>query len=621
MTFTKLIQLFLLGFIFSNSLFSQQKVELPKHADGSPFICEKFEMLEKTLPNLQLLNTSIDPASLPNFPSASTRTDEEVQIGDANTAEFEVHAAVNPTNPDNIIVGAMKVEGSGTNIALSFAIYYTNDFGDTWEKSNFDGKVPGELVVGGGDPMIVFDENGKAYLSWVLVSFSTANNLGTWALYYATSDNGGDNWTFDLNAAIEKENFTDIFNLSDLQEAVDKQWMVSDLTPSSPHYGNSYIAYVDIVVATENYQLKVKRRLAGTTTFESTPQIITTQNYAIAQFASIDVATNGDIYATFFASTGGTNYGIYVAKSTNGGSSFSVENKISNIAFPQVFSGDTPVVGIDDSRLYPCPHVAVDKSTGPNAGNIYVTWTAYGVNSQATNGFDIYISSSSNGGTTWSTPKVVNNDTNGDLHQVYSSIEVTRTGIVVVSWYDRRDDPNNVSTNYYMGFSTDAGNSFEQFAVSSQPSDFDKIDDNNADLGPGEYNQIITAYDYAIPVWGDGRTNDGDIAVYAAFFNLNTLSVDPEKMSTLNTKFSVLGPSPNPVKNIASLKLDLKENSNAKVLLYDLSGKLIKEVLNKKLEVGEHTIQLKAKDFPVGEYVVAVYTDFGFLSKKIIFAK
>ena len=206
-------------------------------------------------------------------------------------------------------------------------------------------------------------------------------------------------------------------------------------------------------MANPTYNLKVKRRVAGSNTFDSNAQIVNTQNYEIAQFSSLDVASNGDLYVTFFASTGGTNYGIYVAKSTDGGNSFSPEQKISNIAFPEIFSGNTPVAGISDDRLYPCPHVAVDKSDGVNAGNIYVTWTAYGINNQDTDGLDIYISSSSDGGNTWSTPIVVNDDTDPDAHQIYSSIEVTRTGIVAISWYDRREDAaNNLLTHYSVSY-------------------------------------------------------------------------------------------------------------------------------------------------------------------------
>ena len=85
MKFIKSILLIFFSFHFVNTSFSQKKIELPTHADGSPFICEKFEMLEKNLKNLQLTNTSITPPSIPGFNTASTRTDEEVQVGDSNT--------------------------------------------------------------------------------------------------------------------------------------------------------------------------------------------------------------------------------------------------------------------------------------------------------------------------------------------------------------------------------------------------------------------------------------------------------------------------------------------------------------------------------------------------------
>ena len=67
---------------------------------------------------------------------------------------------------------------------------------------------------------------------------------------------------------------------------------------------------------------------------------------------------------------------------------------ISSIAFPTLFSGTTPIQGIDNDRLYPCPHIATDKS---DPSIIYATWTAYGVSSQQTNGLDIYISKSEDG--------------------------------------------------------------------------------------------------------------------------------------------------------------------------------------------------------------------------------
>jgi len=99
MTFTKNIQLLFFLFFIANSSISQTEVKLPTHADGRPIICEKFEMLENTLPNLQLTNTSITPPLIQEINSANLRTGDEVQVGDSNSKEFEIHAAVNPTDP------------------------------------------------------------------------------------------------------------------------------------------------------------------------------------------------------------------------------------------------------------------------------------------------------------------------------------------------------------------------------------------------------------------------------------------------------------------------------------------------------------------------------------------
>ena len=55
-------------------------------------------------------------------------------------------------------------------IISAVSIYYTNNFGLTWTKSPFEGMIPDESVIGGGDPMIAFDENGDVFFIWILLS-------------------------------------------------------------------------------------------------------------------------------------------------------------------------------------------------------------------------------------------------------------------------------------------------------------------------------------------------------------------------------------------------------------------------------------------------------------------
>lgn len=604
-------------FMFSQTIFSQKEViKLPKHPDGSPIFCEKFDLLEKTLPyvldSIDFYNNTNTNYNSAQF-LAKKRTEKDVRVGDAGQSEFEIHAAINPSDSSNIVVGAMNISTSGSSPSLKFSIYYTNDFGTTWEKSLFEGIIPGESVIGGGDPMLAFDEHGDVFFTWILLTINPNDQVGRWGMYLAKSTNNGADWEI-MEDPIELNTFTNFINLGDLENAVDKQWMATDHSTASDFSGNIYLAYVDIEMMTGTYNMKVKKRLPGNDFFEENAVIISAQNYALAQFASIDVGVDGTVYISFFADTGGDNYGIYMTKSTDGGVTFSSEQKIANIAFPKLFSGNVSIDGIDDNRIYPCPHIVIDPS---DATKVYATWTAFGVDIKESEGLDVYLSKSVDGGDSWSTPMIINDDLDPDIHNFYSSIVVNQAGVVFVSWYDQRENGGTNNTNYYLGYSEDGGLTFEQKNVTSLASDFSQISESNVGIGPGEYNQIITVGNYTIPFWGDGRTNDGQIMVYAAFLNV----FEEEEIISINTQFSFDGPRVNPVKNTGVFELTLKESSDVRVLLFDVLGREIKSIPSQKFGSGKHTIIVEVDKLPVGEYFVTVHTDFGFKTKKIIVVK
>ena len=613
----KNLLLFICSFFFSQTIFSQiPDIKMPTLPDGSPIFCEKFDLLKKNLPFV--LDQSDKKNFVVNQPLSTSlktgiRTDEDVRIGDPGESEFEIHAAVNPFDSTNIVVGAMNISTSGGSSSLKFSIYYTLDFGTTWLKSPFDGTIPDESVIGGGDPMIAFNENGDVYFTWILLTINNIDQKGRWGMYLAKSLNKGSNWEIS-ETPIEIDTFTNFINLGDLDHAVDKQWMVSDHSQTSDFLGNMYLAYVDIETMTGTYNMKVKRRLPGNDFFENESVIISTQNYSLAQFASIDVGKDGIVYATFFADTGNDNYGIYVTKSLDGGLTYSTEQKISNIAFPKLFSGNFSIEGIDDNRIYPCPHIAVDPS---NPLKVYATWTAFGVDTQVSNGLDIYLSISEDGGDSWSSPIVVNDDSDDEIHQFYSSLSVNDEGVVFLSWYDQRKKNGTENTEYFMAYSMDGGVIFEQKNVTTLSSDFSQISESNVGIGPGEYNQIITVGNYTIPFWGDGRTNDGQIMVYAAFLNV----FEEEEIISIDIRFSFEGPRVNPITNSAVFELILNESSDVVVLLFDVLGRKIKSIPKQNFDKGRHTVKLEMSELPMGEYFVTVHTDFGFKTKKIIIAR
>ena len=85
---------------------------------------------------------------------------------------------------------------------------------------------------------------------------------------------------------------------------------------------------------------------------------------------------------------------------------------------------------------------------------------ANGFDSQEHAGMDVYYARSTDGGQSWSAPIILNNDDNRDVHQFHPSLHVNDQGVVIMSWYDRREDINNVATKYYMTYSLDGGETF-----------------------------------------------------------------------------------------------------------------------------------------------------------------
>ncbi len=138
---------------------------------------------------------------------------------------------------------------------------------------------------------------------------------------------------------------------------------------------------------------------------------------------------------------------IYFAKSTNGGISFSIAQKVSD--------------DLGDAQQN-IPSIAVDSS-----GVIHVVWEDWRNDADGrwvgsdggidglSNG-DIYYANSSDGGTTWSKSKMINDD-GGTTQQGRPDIAIDSNDIIHVVWEDRRrvDD-----FDIYYANSTDGGITF-----------------------------------------------------------------------------------------------------------------------------------------------------------------
>lgn len=542
---------------------------------------------------------------------------EDGAVSKSTFPESEVHAAINPIDSNNIIVSPIRQNINNPSNAITCPIYYTNDQGNTWFESQFITSPHKDeiMMAGGGDPVIAFDKNGRAYLSWIMLGIEMAGSQqidsAFTAIYWAYSDDGGATWTRSENDRIfykaAKGTFYSYFNpVIDLGSMADKQWMAVDL--SNGEFNNSlYTTYVkldiDVNSGTQNFNMYLANKRAGNNYFDDEKVLFSKGTYDIVQFGSLDVDANGHIHVTFF---GGKNeeLALYHNVSTDGGKSFGNESLISNFIFigGQFSSGQDSIIGISTTRLYPSPYMAIDKRIGKS--NVYIAWTADGITKNELNGKDIYFARSTNNGLSWETPIRVNDDEKSKLiSNFYPNINVNPDGKVIVTWYDRRADQSDIETHHFMAVSNDYGETFSfNKQLTSQASDFRFIGKRNSEFGIGEYNAVVSTSGYAFPVWAEDRSGNGDVRVYFA-----KVDYDPENVSSvesvrdISNDLIINNVFPNPANSILNLDLSIKKPINLKIFITDIQGNLISELLNNNIS-GQQNLSFDVSKFAQGSY-------------------
>lgn len=463
------------------------------------------------------------------YKSAKYADSTNAQVSTSNM-EMEVHAAINPTDTNNIVISPIRMLPLG--MGLVCPVYYSTDFGDTWQESDLNtlDAVPSSGL-GGGDPVFAYDDNGRLYISWIYLFNITQEEAG-WGMFWAYSDDGGatfqyaDNYKIAYAEGISMDAVTGS-KWEEINYLFDKQWMDTDRNPSSPYYNDLYCVLFEVRRPDSVYAITCRKKPADSSSFTGYAEVSDPGTYVDLQFCSIDIGRDGTVHVSFCGTKDGDNWAMYYAQSTDGGQSFSEDVKISNIHFPGLSTlapGETKtvMVGVVEARHYPCPHIAVDASDGPYSGNIYTFWSADGVDTLCDNGMDIYYSRSTDSGNTWSEaePFFAGEPGNG-THQYFSSPYVNDEGVLMLTYYDRSGDPANNLTHYVISYSYDGGKSFTNPSpVTTQPTDFSTVLSRffTGQMGIGEYTQVIATDHYAIPVWTDARNNNGELFSYVAFY-------------------------------------------------------------------------------------------------------
>jgi hypothetical protein len=411
-----------------------------------------------------------------------------VDVSQSHHNESEGAIAVNPTNPNNIvIVTNVDFPAAGMFRGISF------DGGKTWSRSLIgNGDNLGDACC---DPTLSFDSAGNLFMAYLL-------NVGA-TIPVAYSRDGGVTFTRipDIakpagSASVTATERKGLFRFTDqptITTGHGEVWVVFNVGGPIAASGTTAAAL-----------------LAG----GSFPPVVVVPGTNNCTYGDVAIGPAGEVMNVCTLTETGTGGGrlLVSVNPTGVGGTFG----------KSIFVADSHVGGFDfipaqpDRSIDAEPGLAWDRTGGPHNGRVYLIYTFRFTNQD--NNTDIYSRYSDDEGVTWSAPVRVNDDTTQNSQFLPKISLDPTTGNLAVVWYDSRNDlgtggpgdtngvPND-DAQFWGAFSTDGGQSFtKNFQISAGTSN--SRDAMNG-IDYGDYTGLSFYGGIAHPVWADNSNSTG----------------------------------------------------------------------------------------------------------------
>lgn len=461
--------------------------------------------------------------------------------------QTEPHLAVNPNDPDHLLVGVIDYNFP------SVSSYVSLDGGGTWEGPV---QVPYLLDdrVSGGDPVVRFDRDGNAYYASISIGVKEFEFgpivafLMVSSIVVASSDDGGFSWPETVSTA-RSDVTTEDLRLDPLGRLrgtlatsfLDKPWMAVGPHPDDPGRDVVYLTYTD-------FEIKYEILWVGEVpTFlpraqESTIRLVSSEDGGRTWTEPVDVSQtvqrafgeveqpvvpgplgtkrtvqgsqpvvtpDGTVHVVWLDTTDDESMKgrgeIHAASSDDGGETWS--DPVLAAEFNEV--GFRPRTAFFRYWGSSFPHLAA----GPD-GELYVVFTGRPDDRPDDDG-DIFLVRSVDGGGSWSEPVRVNDD-DGSALQFFPAIDVGPDGTVHLMWGDMRDDPAQTRYHIYYARTEDQGATFGAELEGGIRVQDSRVTDfaSNPNVGfpfglfIGDYFSIQATEDDVYMVWADTRLGE-----------------------------------------------------------------------------------------------------------------
>jgi hypothetical protein len=470
-------------------------------------------------------------------------------VGDAAN---EPSLAVNPLNPNNMVIGWRQFDNVLSNFRQAGYGYTTNG-GWTW---TFPGKINAGIFR--SDPVLNSDSTGKIYYNSL-----TTDGSNYFCKVFRSIDDGA-SWDAGVDA-----------------HGGDKQWMAIDKS-GGIGLGNIY--------ATWNSYFSsclpgfFTRSTDGGNSYQNCIAVP-----ASPFWGTMAVGNNGELYVT---GAGGAS--IVVVKSTNARDPGVTPTWGSPVGIDLdgwVNSGEL----VNPGGLLGQVSIDVDRSTGPGRDNVYVLSSV--VRFSNADSADVMFSRSTDGGLTWSSPVRVNDDQGTNHYQWFGTMSVAPNGRIDAIWLDTRDSPlDSLLSALYYSYSLDQG---ETWSANEKLSPL-----FNSHVGwpnqpkMGDYFDMQSDTDGAHLAWCN--TLNGEEDVYYSYITPFINGINPNTDEV--TGYTVTC-NPNPFTAQTRITYKIPKDSPVTLSVISIYGQEIKTLVDKTQPAGTYSVVLPGNDLTAGFYL------------------
>lgn len=394
-----------------------------------------------------------------------------VQVSKAvsQVSHYENLSAADPYHPENMTSCSMVYPRLAGKVCLQYC-YSSFDNGKTWEPNL---KVDEGRV--NGDPTVVYGKNNTVYAVSLVLKEPDKPRDGNsdldGDLPYAAEESNFDPDEMAPGGAKEKE--TVVFKSTDAgrtwNEAsrfqfTDREYISVDNT-NGPYAGRIYIlgqwGEKEITGAGGRGVIQMFRSLDGGKTFQGPVNGLYPEGTGPCGVGTSAILSDGTVAVIFglvkkgryqsleVDPIAGPNGEMRVITSTDGGETFNNSVKITDWTVDRGRSEGGQI-----------GELAVDPGSPLFKDRLYAVFPAI-----VSGRIQIELSYSSDKGARWSKPVVVNDDRSPDTpnkgpDHLLPSVAVNKDGVVLVTWYDRRDAKDNLGWQVRCAASLDGGETF-----------------------------------------------------------------------------------------------------------------------------------------------------------------